>query len=163
MAQRKQAAEAAPRARPRRVAASAKAVPADAAAHAARIDRRVAGLADWRGATLQRVRELVRKADPEAVEEVKWVKPTNPHGVAVWSHDGILCTGEVYKDKVKVTFAQGASLDDPHAVFNASLDAGTRRAIDIREGDALDAKAFQALVRGAVAFNQAKAAERKAR
>jgi hypothetical protein len=108
---------------------------------------------DWRGETLGRVRELIQEADPDVVEEVKWVKPSNPGGVPTWSHDGIICTGETYKDKVKLTFARGASLDDPAKLFNASLDAGTRRAIDIREGDKLDARAFKALVRAAVDLN----------
>ena len=111
--------------------------------------------ADWQEETLEEVRRLVREADPEAVEEIKWRKPTNPDGVPVWSHDGILCTGETYKDKVKVTFARGASLKDPARLFNASLDAGTRRAIDLHEGDTLDAKAFKDLVRAAAALNAA--------
>jgi hypothetical protein len=117
------------------------------------IDERIAGLGDWRGETLGRIRELIRAADPEIVEEVKWRKPTNPLGVPVWSHDGIICTGETYKDKVKVTFVKGASLDDPAGLFNASLDGNARRAIDIRRGEDVDARAFQALVRSAVALN----------
>ncbi len=108
---------------------------------------------DWRAKTLARVRELIEEADPEVVEEMKWVKPTNPDGVPTWSHDGIICTGEVYRAKVKLTFAAGASLDDPSKLFNASLDAGTRRAIDIEEGVELDAGAFKALIRSAVAYN----------
>jgi hypothetical protein len=119
------------------------------------IDAKLAGLGDWRGAALARMRRLIRAADPEVVETVKWRKPSNPGGVPVWEHAGILCTGEIYKDKVKLTFAQGAALDDPAGVFNASLDAGTRRAIDIREGDAVDEAAFTALVREAVALNVA--------
>jgi hypothetical protein len=119
------------------------------------IDAKLAGLGDWRGAALARMRGLIRAADPEVVETVKWRKPSNPGGVPVWEHAGILCTGEIYKDKVKLTFAQGAALDDPAGVFNASLDAGTRRAIDIREGDAVDEAAFTALVREAVALNVA--------
>jgi hypothetical protein len=103
---------------------------------------------------LQRIRDLIHEADPDVVEEVKWVKPSNPAGVPTWSHDGIICTGEVYKAKVKLTFAHGASLDDPRNLFNASLDAGTRRAIDIDEGAALDGPAFKALVRAAVEFNE---------
>jgi hypothetical protein len=122
---------------------------------AAEIDARIAELADWRGATLARIRELIRAAEPEVVETLKWRKPSNPGGVPVWEHAGILCTGESYKDKVKLTFARGASLADPKRLFNASLDAGTRRAIDLREGDELDAAAFKALVREAVKANAA--------
>jgi hypothetical protein len=117
------------------------------------IDAKIASLADWRGAALARVRRLIREADPDVVEEMKWKKPSNPAGVPVWSHGGILCTGETYREKVKLTFARGASLDDPSGLFNASLDAGTRRAIDIREDDALDETAFKALIREAVAVN----------
>lgn len=102
------------------------------------------------------MRALIAEADPEAVEDVKWRKPSNPAGVPTWSHDVLICTGERYKDKVKLTFAQGASLKDPAGLFNASLDAGTRRAIDIREDEQVDAAAFKALVREAVAFNQAR-------
>ncbi len=116
------------------------------------IDGRVRELGDWRGATLARVRELIRQADPDVVEEWKWRKATNP-GVPVWSHRGMICTGETYASVVKLTFAKGASLDDPSGVFNASLDGNTRRAIDLREGEALDAEAFTALVRAAVALN----------
>jgi hypothetical protein len=119
------------------------------------IDAKLAGLGDWRGAALARMRRLIRAADPEVVETVKWRKPSNPGGVPVWEHAGILCTGEIFKDKVKLTFARGASLHDPSGLFNASLDAGTRRAIDIREGDAVDEAAFTALVREAVALNVA--------
>lgn len=109
---------------------------------------------DWRVDTLARVRTLIRQADPDVVEEVKWRKPSNAmQGVPVWSHDGILCTGETYKDKVKLTFAQGASLEDPAGLFNADDRGATRRAIDLREGDVLDAEAFKALVRAAVARN----------
>ena len=108
---------------------------------------------DWRGATLARVRGLIREADPDAVEEVKWRKPSNPAGVPCWSHGGLICTGETYKDKVKLTFARGAALDDPARLFNASLDAGTRRAIDLREGDSIDEAAFKSLIRAAVALN----------
>jgi hypothetical protein len=117
------------------------------------IDAKIASLADWRGAALARVRRLIREADPDAAEEMKWKKPSNPAGVPVWSHGGILCTGETYREKVKLTFARGASLDDPSGLFNASLDAGTRRAIDILEDDALDETAFKALIREAVAVN----------
>ncbi len=111
---------------------------------------------DWRSETLARVRQLFKEADPEAIEERKWKKPSRPAGVPTWSHDGIICTGETYKDKVKFTFARGASLDDPAKLFNASLDAGTRRAIDIHEGDILNDKALKTLFKAAVAFNKAK-------
>lgn len=111
------------------------------------IDAKIAALGDWRGATLARVRALIHAADPDVVETVKW------RGVPVWEHAGILCTGEVYKTYVKLTFARGAALDDPSGLFNASLDAGTRRAIDIRESDSIDGEAFKALVRNAVALN----------
>ena len=116
------------------------------------ITKRIADLGDWRGKTLGRVRTLIRQADPDVVEEWKWVKPTNP-GVPVWSHDGIICTGETYKQVVKLTFAKGASLKDPARLFNASLDGNVRRAIDIHEGEEIDAQAFKALVREAVALN----------
>ena len=108
---------------------------------------------DWRVETLGKIRELIRQADPDAIETVKWRKPSNPDGVPVWEHDGIICTGETYRDKVKLTFAQGASLDDPAGLFNASLDAGTRRAIDIREGEQVDEAAFKALTKEAVVRN----------
>ena len=120
------------------------------------VDAKIASLTDWRGAVLARIRRLIREADPDVVEEVKWRKPSNPGGVPTWSHSGILCTGETYKDKVKLTFARGASLEDATVLFNASLDAGTRRAIDIREGDEVDAHAFKALVNEAVAANLAR-------
>jgi hypothetical protein len=122
----------------------------------AEIDAKIATLSDWRGAVLARVRRLIREADPEVVEEVKWRKPSNPGGVPTWSHGGIICTGETYKDKVKLTFARGAALDDPSGLFNASLDGGTRRAIDIREGEEPDEKAFKALIGEAVALNVSK-------
>ncbi len=117
------------------------------------IDAKIAALGDWRGEALARVRALIREADPQIVEEVKWRKPSNPSGVPVWEHDGIVCTGETYKDKVKLTFAKGASLEDPSGLFNSSLDAGTRRAIDIHEGDRIDGKALKALIRAAAALN----------
>jgi hypothetical protein len=120
------------------------------------IDAKIAQMSDWRGAALARMRRLIKEADPDIVEEVKWRKPSNPSGVPVWSHAGMICTGETYKDKIKLTFAQGASLPDPSKLFNASLDAGTRRAIDIREDDAIDEKAFRELVRGAIALNLAR-------
>ena len=110
-------------------------------------------LTDWRGETLRRIRALIHEADPDVVEEAKWVKPTNPSGVPTWSHDGIICTGEIYKAKVKLTFAKGASLPDPLGLFNASLGAGTRRAIDIEEGEELDEQGFKALIRAAVVLN----------
>src|SRR5215204_5517089 len=116
------------------------------------IDERIAELGDWRGETLSRMRKLIKEADPDVVEEVKWVKPTNP-GTPTWSHDGIICTGETYKAVVKLTFAKGASLKDPAKLFNASLDGNTRRAIDIHEGEEVDESAFKALVRQAVALN----------
>ena len=108
---------------------------------------------DWRSTVLDRVRKIIRQADPEAVEEVKWRKPSNPAGVPVWSHDGIICTGETYKDKVKLTFAKGASLDDPAALFNSSLEGNTRRAIDLYEGDKINEKALKALIHAAVLLN----------
>src|SRR5204863_7752989 len=116
------------------------------------ISKRISELGDWRGATLGRMRKLIKEADPDVVEEWKWVKPTNP-GTPVWSHDGIICTGESYKSKVKLTFAKGASLKDPSKLFNSSLDGNTRRAIDISEGEEVDADAFKALIRAAVALN----------
>lgn len=116
---------------------------------------------DWRVATLNRLRALIQEADPEVVEEAKWVKPTNPAGVPTWSHDGIICTGETYKDKVKLTFAQGASLPDPNGLFNSSLEGNTRRAIDIIEGEDLDADAFKELIRAAVDFNVSRAASKR--
>ena len=118
------------------------------------IDARIKALSDWRGETLAWVRVLIKQADPEMVEEVKWRKPSNAMlGVPVWSHAGILCTGETYKNVVKLTFARGASLADPNGLFNSSLDGNTRRAIDFHEGDAIDEKSIQALVRAAVALN----------
>ena len=123
-----------------------------------RITAIIGGLDDWRGATLARVRELIHQADPDVVEEIKWVKPSNPDGVPTWSHDGILCTGEIYKDKVKLSFMEGAALPDPKHLFNASLDAGTRRCIDLHEGDDVDPKAFVTLIKAAVAHNRSKAA-----
>jgi len=116
------------------------------------ISRRIVELGDWRGKVLGRVRKLIKDADPEVVEEWKWVKPTNP-GVPVWSHDGIICTGESYKTAVKLTFAKGAALKDPTRLFNSSLEGNVRRAIDIREGEVIDEAAFKALIREAVALN----------
>ncbi|MEQ1943350.1 DUF1801 domain-containing protein [Mesorhizobium sp. VNQ89] len=117
------------------------------------IDAKIKELGGWRGALLAKLRAAIRQADPQIVETVKWRKPTNPSGVPVWECGGIICTGETYKDKVKLTFAQGAALPDPKGLFNASLDAGTRRAIDVFEGDRVDAAALKALVRAAVKFN----------
>jgi hypothetical protein len=118
------------------------------------IDKRIAELADWRGETLSMMRKLIQDADPDVVEEVKWRKPSNSMlGVPVWSHDGIICTGETYKDKVKLTFAKGASLRDAGKLFNSSLDGNTRRAIDLHEGQKVDSRAFKALVRAAVDLN----------
>ena len=119
------------------------------------------GLGDWRASTLQHMRELILEADPQMVEERKWKKPSNPAGVPVWSHDGIVCTGETYKNVVKLTFAQGASLPDPAGLFNASLEAGTRRAIDIPEGEEVDARAFKALIKVAVIRNGTSADRKK--
>src|SRR5215468_818614 len=116
------------------------------------ISARIAGLRDWRGVTLGRMRTLIKEADPDVVEELKWVKPTNP-GTPVWSHDGIICTGETYKSVVKLTFTRGAALKDPAKLFNSSLEGNARRAIDIREGEEVDADAFKALIRAAVALN----------
>jgi hypothetical protein len=110
-------------------------------------------LDDWRGATLSRIRKWIEQADPEVVEERKWIKRTNPEGVPVWSHDGMICTGEIYKDHVKVTFARGAALKDPSRLFNSSLEGNLRRAIDVHEGEKMDEKAFKALIREAVALN----------
>ena len=118
------------------------------------IDDKIRSLGDWRGATLARLRRLIREADPDVVEAVKWRKPSNPLGVAVWEDHGMICTGEIYKDKVKLTFARGASVEDPSELFNASLDGGTRRAIDFRDGDQVDEQSFKALIREAVALNR---------
>jgi hypothetical protein len=117
------------------------------------IDERIRSLGDWRADTLGEVRRLIHEADPDIVEECKWIKPTNPLGVPVWSHAGIVCTGEAYKQVVKLTFARGASLEDPRGLFNSSLEGNTRRAIDLREGEVLDAEAFKALIQAAVAEN----------
>ncbi len=117
-----------------------------------RIDARIKELNDWRGETLARIRALIKQADPEVVEEWKWVKPTNP-GTPVWSHAGMICTGETYKNAVKMTFAKGAALPDPSGLFNSSLEGNTRRAIDFHEGDEIDEKSLQALIRAAVALN----------
>jgi hypothetical protein len=128
------------------------------------IDARIAALGDWRGKTLSRMRKLIKEADPDVVEEWKWVKANSP-GTPVWSHDGIVCTGESYKSVVKLTFAKGASLADPAKLFNASLDGNVRRAIDIHEGEEVDAAAFKTLIRAAVALNTSgrKAAPKRAK
>jgi len=125
------------------------------------IDARIAALADWRGETLARLRALIIEADPDVVEQVKWKKPSNPAGVPVWEHAGILCTGETYRDKVKLTFARGAALADPSRLFNASLDGNQRRAIDVHEGDSIDEEAFKTLIRAAVALNTTKAIDKR--
>jgi len=120
------------------------------------IDAKIDALGDWRGEMLRRVRAMIRQADPEVVEELKWRKASNPSGVPVWSHAGIICTGETYKDKIKLTFAYGAALDDPKKLFNSSLGGGTRRAIDFRDGDRIDEPALKALIRRAVELNRSK-------
>jgi hypothetical protein len=121
------------------------------------IDAKIEQLGDWRGETLARVRSLIKQADPGVVETVKWKKPSNPLGVPVWEHDGIICTGETYKAAVKLTFARGASLVDPSSLFNSSLEGNIRRAIDFHDGDKIDATALKALIRAAVALNTSKA------
>ncbi len=117
------------------------------------IDERIRSLGGWRAETLAEVRRLIHEADPDIMEECKWIKPSNPLGVPVWSHAGIVCTGEAYKQVVKLTFARGASLADPRGLFNSGLDGNTRRAIDIQEGEVLNAEAFKALIQAAVAEN----------
>jgi hypothetical protein len=131
----------------------------DREAASANITRRIENLGDWRGQTLAHVRALIHKADPGIEEEWKWVKPSNP-GTPVWSHDGIICTGEAYRAAVKLTFARGASIEDPKRLFNASLEGNARRAIDLREGETIDEAAFVQLVRAAVAANSAARAQR---
>jgi hypothetical protein len=122
------------------------------------ITKRIGELADWRGKMLARIRKLIQETDPDVVEEWKWAKATSP-GTPVWSHDGIICTGESYKSVVKLTFAKGATLEDPARLFNSGLDGNVRRAIDLREGDDVDASAFKALIRRAVALNVASKAK----
>lgn len=124
------------------------------------IDERISSLGGWRAETLAEVRRLIHEADPDIAEECKWIKPSNPLGVPVWSHAGIVCTGEAYKQVVKLTFAQGASLKDPRGLFNSSLEGNTRRAIDIREGDVFDAAAFKTLIQAAVAENLRRSASK---
>ena len=131
-------------------------------AASANITKRIQELGDWRGETLARMRQLIHDADPEIVEEWKWVKPTNP-GIPVWSHDGGVCTGESYKQVVKLTFYRGASIKDPKKLFNSSLDGNVRRAIDFREGEKINEAAFKQLVRAAVAANSAALAQRAAK
>ena len=122
------------------------------------IDARIRALGDWRGDMLARVRDTIKRADPEVVEELKWRKPSNSmSGVPTWSHAGIICTGETYRDKVKLTFANGAALDDPSGLFNSSLDGSTRRAIDIRKGEEIDEEALKHLIRAAVTLNTSRA------
>ena len=121
------------------------------------IDARIAALGDWRGEVLGRVRAFIREADTGIIEAVKWQKPSNPMGVPVWEHAGLICTGETYKDYVKLTFARGAALEDPSGLFNSGLEGNVRRAIDIREGDRIDERAFKALIRAAVALNTSRA------
>jgi hypothetical protein len=123
------------------------------------IDARIQELGDWRGEMLSRLRALIKQADPKVVEEVKWIKPTNPLGTAVWSHDGLICTGEIYKNVVKMTFSRGASLDDPSGLFNSSLEGRARRAIDFREGDKVNEEALKTLIRAAVALNTSSASD----
>jgi hypothetical protein len=120
------------------------------------VDERIADVGGWRGEMLARLRAVIREADPEVAEECKWKKPSNPAGVPVWSHDGMICTGETHKSVVKMTFAKGAFLDDPAGLFNASLEGNLRRAIDFREGDKVNEKALKALIRAAVALNTSK-------
>ena len=125
-----------------------------------KIDERINELGDWRGKMLAHMRELIKQADPDVVEEWKWQKPTSP-GVPVWSHDGIICTGETYKNVVKLTFAKGAQLKDPKGLFNSSLEGKVRRALDLHEGDRIDSVAFKALIREAVALNESSAPRRR--
>ena len=145
----------------RKVATTKKSAPPESKTSGSRmIDDRIRDVGGWRGETLARMRTLILEADPEAIEECKWTKPTNPSGVPVWSDAGILCTGEVYKNAVKLTFMYGASIPDPSRLFNSSLDGNTRRAIDIHEGETVDARAFKALVKAAAARNRAAAKKR---
>jgi hypothetical protein len=127
------------------------------------VDAKISQLGDWRGKTLAHIRELIHDADPAIEEECKWIKPSNPGGVPVFSHDGIVCTGETHKKVVKLTFARGADLDDPKKLFNSSLEGNARRAIDIREGEKITEPAFKQLIRAAVAANAAAAVQRAAR
>ena len=133
-----------------------KSAPQNVEASSRLIDAKIEHLGDWRGQMLARLRALIKETDPELIEECKWIKPSNPWGVAVWSHSGIICTGETYKSAVKLTFAQGAALNDPAGLFNSSLDGNVRRAIDFHEGDEVNEKALKALIRAAVAINTSK-------
>lgn len=151
----KKAAKAPARKAPARKTSTKPAAPAQGDA-AREITQRFRELGDWRGETLAKMRALILDADPEIVEEIKWRKPSNPAGVPVWSRHGMICTGEIYRDHVKLTFAEGASLRDPARIFNASMEAGTRRAVDLRAGDRVDERAFQDLVRDAIARNAMK-------
>jgi hypothetical protein len=128
--------------------------PGNPSVTSSQVDEKIQSIGGWRAVTLAEVRRLIHEAVPAIEEDCKWIKPTNPLGVPTWSLSGIICTGEPYKQVVKLTFARGASLDDPHHLFNASLDGGTRRAIDIREGESVDAKSFKSLIQAAVAENQ---------
>jgi hypothetical protein len=123
------------------------------------IDARIQELGDWRGEMLSRLRALIKQADPDVVEEVKWIKSTNPLGVAVWSHDGLICTGEIYKNAVKMTFPRGASLNDSSGLFNSCLEGSARRAIDLHEGDKVNEEALKTLIRAAVALNTSSASD----
>lgn len=129
-------------------------MPDEDASPSEEIDAIIEELPDWKAEVLSRMRGFIREADPDVVEEVKWKKPSNPAGVPVWEHDGMICTGEAFKNKVKFTFSKGASLEDPAGLFNASLDANVSRAIDIYEGDEVDETDFKSLVRDAVALNE---------
>ena len=154
-ATRKPAKKAAARPRPRANKAAGKSASLAKSGKSASllISTKIAKLGNWRGDVLRQVRELIKEADPGITEEVKWIKRSNPAGVPVWSHDGIICTGETYKDAIKLTFAKGASLKDPAALFNSSLDGNVRRAIDIHDGDEINESAFKDLIRAAVALN----------
>lgn len=143
-----------------KVKPGAKAKSGNAKAAARLIDERIRSVGGWRAATLSEVRRIIHEADPDIVEECKWIKPSNPLGVPVWSHAGIVCTGETYQKVVKLTFARGASLKDPQGLFNSSLEGNMRRAIDIREGEVLDAEALKSLVQAAVAENLRSSAPR---
>ena len=133
-----------------------KSAPQNVEASSRLIDAKIEHLGDWRGQMLARLRALIKETDPELIEECKWIKPSNPWGVAVWSHSGIICTGETYKSAVKLTFAQGAALNDPAGLFNSSLEGNVRRAIDFHEGDKVNEKALKALIRAAIALNKSK-------
>jgi hypothetical protein len=159
----KKSAKTAKKAAGKRVAAKVAKPPSrvvDATSASRLIDQRIRELGGWRGETLAYMRALILQADPDIVEECKWIKPTNPSGVPVWSHAGIVCTGEVYTNVVKLTFARGAAIPDPSRLFNASLEGNTRRAIDIHEGEKVKAGAFKTLVKAAVAQNDVSAKKR---